>query len=139
MSDLRIQFSFPVDIRTQSDGNARDTDFVLAAHSLGASNTRIIVHHILPNIASVIIVSATVRVGVNILVEAGLSFLGLGVQEPLSSWGSMISRGAAYIRQAWWFVAAPGAAIFVTVLGFNLVGEGLRDLLDPRRGKGRAI
>ena len=114
-------------------------DYILAIQSVGASNARIIVRHILPNIASVIIVAATIRVGVLILVEAGLSFLGLGIQEPMSSWGSMISGGTPYIRQVWWFVAAPGFAIFVTVLGFNLMGEGLRDLLDPRQGKGRAI
>lgn len=114
-------------------------DYILAAQSVGATNTRIIVRHILPNIASVIIVSATIRVGVLILVEAGLSFLGLGIQEPMSSWGSMISGGTAYMRQAWWFVATPGVAIFMTVLGFNLMGEGVRDLLDPRQGRGRAI
>lgn len=114
-------------------------DYILAAQSVGSTNTRIIVHHILPNIASVIIVSATIRVGVLILVEAGLSFLGLGIQEPMSSWGSMISGGTAYIRQTLWFVGAPGAAIFMTVLGFNLMGEGFRDLLDPRQGKGRAV
>ena len=114
-------------------------DYILAAQSVGSTNTRIIVRHILPNIASVIIVAATIRVGVLILVEAGLSFLGLGIQEPMSSWGSMISGGTAYMRQAWWFVAAPGFAIFLTVLSFNLMGEGLRDLLDPRQGRGRAI
>ncbi len=117
----------------------KQRDYVLAVYSVGATNTRIIVRHILPNITSVIIVSATVRVGINILVEAGLSFLGLGVQEPLSSWGSMISRGAPYLRRAWWLTAVPGAAIFATVLGFNLMGEGLRDLLDPRQGRGRAV
>ena len=114
-------------------------DYILAIQSVGASNSRIIMRHVLPNIASVIIVSATIRVGILILVEAGLSFLGLGIQEPMSSWGSMISSGTAYMRQAWWFVAVPGFAIFVTVLGFNLMGEGLRDLMDPRQGKGRAI
>ena len=117
----------------------KERDYILAAQSVGSSNTRIIVRHILPNIASVIIVSATIRVGVLILVEAGLSFLGLGIQEPMSSWGSMIAGGTAYMRQAWWFVAAPGVAIFMTVLGFNLMGEGVRDLLDPRQGRGRAI
>lgn len=117
----------------------KERDYILATHSIGAGSTRIIVRHVLPNIASVIIVSATVRVGVLILVEAGLSFLGLGIQEPMSSWGSMISGGASYMRQAWWFATFPGVAIFMTVLGFNLLGEGLRDILDPRQGTGRAV
>ena len=117
----------------------KERDYILAAHSIGATNTRIITRHILPNIVSVIIVSATVRVGVLILVEAGLSFLGLGIQQPQSSWGNMISDGFPYMRQAWWFTLFPGMAIFVTVLGFNLMGEGLRDLLDPRQGRGRAV
>lgn len=117
----------------------KQRDYILAAHSVGATNTRIITRHILPNIASVIIVSATVRVGVLILVEAGLSFLGLGIQPPQSSWGNMIADGFPFMRQAWWFTLFPGLAIFITVLGFNLMGEGLRDLLDPRQGKGRAV
>ena len=115
----------------------RERDYVLAARALGATNLRIILIHILPNIASVVIVSATVRVAMLILVEAGLSFLGLGVQEPMSSWGTMISSGASFIRSNWWLVAAPGLAIFFSVLGFNLLGEGLRDLLNPRQRKAR--
>ena len=114
-------------------------DYILAANALGLKNSRIIIRHILPNIVSVIIISATIRVGVNILIEAGLSFLGLGVQPPDPSWGNMVAAGVAYLRQAWWLVAFPGAAIFATVLAFNLMGEGLRDLLDPRRGRGRAL
>ena len=117
----------------------KQRDYILAIHSVGADNVRIIMRHILPNIVSVIIVSATVRVGVLILVEAGLSFLGLGIQQPQSSWGNMVSDGFPYMRQAWWFTVFPGLAIFITVLGFNLMGEGLRDLLDPRSGKGRVV
>jgi peptide/nickel transport system permease protein len=117
----------------------KERDYILATYSIGASSSRIILLHVLPNIVSVIIVSATVRVGVLILVEAGLSFLGLGIQEPMSSWGSMISAGALYMRQAWWFATFPGVAIFMTVLGFNLLGEGLRDILDPRQGTGRVV
>ncbi len=117
----------------------RARDFVAAAQSVGATNSRIIVRHILPNVASVIIVSATIRVGFLILTEAAVSFLGLGVQPPLSSWGTMVADGAYYIRQTWFLVAISGVAIFTTVMGFNLMGEGLRDLLDPRHGKGRAV
>ena len=117
----------------------KQRDYILAAHSIGATNTRIIARHILPNIASVIIVSATIRVGVLILVEAGLSFLGLGIQQPQPSWGNMIADSVPFISQIWWFTLFPGLAIFITVLGFNLMGEGLRDLLDPRQGRGRAV
>jgi len=113
----------------------KERDYVLAAQAIGAGQGRILLRHILPNIASVIIVSATVRVGTNILIEAGLSYLGLGVQPPLASWGNMVADGAAVLRSAWWVTAAPALAIFVTVLSFNLLGEGLRDLLDPRQGR----
>lgn len=110
----------------------KQRDFVLSAHAIGARQLRILFRHVLPNIASVVIVSATVRVGANILIEAGLSYLGLGVQPPLASWGSMVSEGADVFRSAWWVVAAPAIAITLTVLGFNLLGEGLRELLNPR-------
>jgi peptide/nickel transport system permease protein len=86
----------------------------------------------------VIVVSATIRVGTNILVEAGLSYLGLGVQPPLASWGNMVADGAKVIRTEWWLTAIPAAAIFLAVLGFNLLGEGVRDLVDPRRDRLRA-
>jgi peptide/nickel transport system permease protein len=109
-------------------------DFVLAAHASGATPWRIIARHILPSVAAVIIVSATIRIGVNMLVEAGLSYLGLGVQPPLASWGNMIAEGARVFRSAPWLVAFPAAAMFAAVLGFNLLGESLRDLLDPRLG-----
>ena len=113
----------------------RRRDFVLAAESVGARARWIILRHVLPNVISVIIVSATVRVGANILVEAGLSYLGLGVQPPLASWGNMVSAGAQVIRTEWWLTAIPAAAIFLAVLGFNLMGEALRDVLDPRNGR----
>ncbi|MCL6648937.1 MAG: ABC transporter permease [Chloroflexi bacterium] len=112
-------------------------EFVLAARALGASSGRIILRHLLPNILAVIISSATIRVGANILVEAGLSYLGLGVQPPLASWGNIVAEGARVIRTAWWVTAAPAAAIFLTVLAFNLLGEGLRDALDPRARPGQ--
>ncbi len=115
----------------------RRREFVLAAEATGASASRIIARHLLPNVAAVIIISATIRVGTNILVEAGLSYLGLGVQPPLASWGSMVAEGAKFIRAEWWLTAVPAAAIFATVLGFNVLGEGLRDLLDPRESRVR--
>ena len=111
----------------------RHRDFVLAARAVGASSWRIIARHVLPNVAAVVIVSATARVGTNILIEAGLSYLGLGVQPPLASWGNMVADGAKVIRTEWWLTAIPALAIFVTVLGFNIGGEALRDVLDPRR------
>lgn len=110
----------------------RTREYVTAARSIGASDLRIVVRHVLPSVAAVIIASATVRVGANILTEAGISYLGLGVQPPLASWGSMVADGAKVFRVEWWVTAFPAAAIFLTVLAFTLFGEGLRDALDPR-------
>ena len=115
----------------------KQREFVLAARAVGASSWRIIARHVLPNVAAVVIVSATVRVGANILVEAGLSYLGLGVQPPLASWGNMVADGAKVIRTEWWLTGIPALAIFLTVLGFNVAGESLRDVLDPRRKPAR--
>jgi peptide/nickel transport system permease protein len=115
----------------------RSRDYVLAARTIGAPALRIIARHVFPNVVAVVIVSATIRVGTNILVEAGLSYLGLGVQPPLASWGNMVADSAKVIRTEWWLTAIPAAAIFLAVLGFNLVGEGVRDLLDPRRERTR--
>lgn len=115
----------------------RDQDFVTAARAIGATGARILARHVLVNVVSVVIVSATIRVGTNILIEAGLSYLGLGVQPPLASWGNMVADGARVIRTDWWLTAIPAVAIFVTVLGFNLLGEGLRDLFDPRERRVR--
>lgn len=106
-------------------------DFVIAARALGAEDVRVLMQHILPNILSVVIVAATIRVAVNILLEAGLSYLGLGVQPPMASWGNMVSEGKAVLRVAWWVTAFPGIFIFLTVMAFNLMGDGLRDALDP--------
>jgi peptide/nickel transport system permease protein len=116
----------------------RSRDYVLAARSIGSPPLRIIARHVIPNVIAVIIVSATIRVGTNILVEAGLSYLGLGVQPPLASWGNMVADGAKVIRTEWWLTAIPAAAIFLAVIGFNLLGEGVRDLVDPRRDRVRA-
>ncbi|MDA8098334.1 MAG: ABC transporter permease [Nitrospiraceae bacterium] len=111
----------------------KEREFVTAAHALGATDLRIIFRHILPNGLSPILVSATMGVGGAILVESALSFLGLGVQPPTPSWGSLLSSGKDNIEIAWWLSAFPGLAILVTVLGYNLLGEGIRDALDPRQ------
>jgi peptide/nickel transport system permease protein len=110
----------------------REQEFVTAARALGASNSRIIFKHILPNAMAPIIVSATLRIGGAILSESGLSFLGLGVPEPFPSWGSILNNGRTDLRRAPWITTFPGIFIFLTVLAFNYVGDGLRDALDPR-------
>ncbi len=111
----------------------RRQDFVAAARVIGASDLRIVVRHLIPQLIPVIIASATIRVASNILIESGLSYLGLGVAEPTPSWGNMVADGARFARQAWWLVVFPGVAIFLVVLAFNLFGEGVRDALDPTR------
>jgi peptide/nickel transport system permease protein len=111
----------------------KEREFVTAARALGARDGRIIFRHILPNGLSPILVSATMGVGGAVLVESALSFLGLGVQPPTPSWGSLLSSGKDNIEIAWWLSAFPGLAILVTVLGYNLLGEGIRDALDPRQ------
>jgi peptide/nickel transport system permease protein len=111
----------------------KEREFVTAARALGASDGRIIFRHILPNGLSPILVSATMGIGGAVLVESALSFLGLGVQPPTPSWGSLLSSGKDNIEIAWWLSAFPGLAILVTVLGYNLLGEGIRDALDPRQ------
>ncbi|MFH1282327.1 MAG: ABC transporter permease [bacterium] len=110
----------------------RERDYISAAKMLGLSNIRILFVHILPNVVAPILVAATLGVGGAILTESGLSFLGLGVQPPNPSWGNMLTSGKDYIHIAWWLTLFPGSAIFITVLAFNLLGEGLRDVLDPR-------
>ncbi len=107
-------------------------EYVEAARALGASNARIVVRHILPHTLAPAIILVTLGIGGAILAEASLSFLGLGAQPPTPSWGSMLSTGRDYLLQAPWLSVYPGLAIFLTVMGFNLLGDGLRDLLDPR-------
>lgn len=115
----------------------REREFVTAARVLGASNTRILRHHILPNVLGPIIVQSSLLVASAIIVETSLSFLGLGVQPPAPSWGSMLRNAYQYMQVAPWFSLFPGAAIFVTVLGINLLGDGVGRALDPRlRGRG---
>ncbi len=110
----------------------REQEFVEAARATGASHMRIIFYHIVPNTLSPIIVESTLRIGASILMISGLSFIGLGVQPPTPEWGSILATGREYIRDFWPIVTFPGLAIMVTLFGFNLLGDGLRDALDPR-------
>ena len=110
----------------------KEREFTQAAKIMGASNMRIIFRHILPNAMAPVYVAATFGIAGAILTESALSFLGLGVQPPTSSWGNLLSTGKSTIEFAWWITAFPGLAILITVLSYNLLGEGLRDILDPR-------
>lgn len=110
----------------------REREFVQAARALGMGDLRIITRHVIPNTMAPVIVSATLGIGLTILTEASLSFLGLGVQPPTPSWGNMVSDGRDALTQAWWIATFPGLAIVLTVVAFNLLGDGLRDALDPR-------
>jgi peptide/nickel transport system permease protein len=112
--------------------SVREEDFIEAARAIGSSNSRIMAKHIFPNILSPIIVEITLSLSFAILAEAALSFFGLGTQPPDPSWGRMLSEGRAYFQQSVWLAIFPGLAIMLTVLGFNLLGDGLRDALDPR-------
>jgi len=114
----------------------KERDFVAAARAQGAGDARIIFRHVLPNTLAPILVAATLGVAGAILVESGLSFLGIGVQPPTPSWGNILTAGKDNIEFAWWLSVYPGLAIFLTVLGYNLLGEGIRDAVDPRL-KGR--
>lgn len=110
----------------------RQQEFVVAARALGAGNTRLLVRHFLPNVVTPVIIVATVRVASVIVWESGLSFLGLSVPPPTPTWGRMLAEGRAYLANAWWAATFPGLAIMVVVLGVNMLGDGLRDALDPR-------
>lgn len=110
----------------------REMDYILAARGIGCSNARIMFRHILPNVLSPVLVSATLGIAGAILTESALSFLGIGVQPPTPSWGNILASGKDYIEFAWWLSLFPGLAILVTVLSYNLLGEGIRDALDPR-------
>jgi peptide/nickel transport system permease protein len=112
--------------------SVREREYVEAARASGASHTQIMYRHILPNVTAPIIVQASLSVALAILAEASLSFLGLGVQPPEPSWGSMVNTGKNYLDQAPWMSFAPGAAILLTVMGFNFLGDAIRDALDPR-------
>jgi peptide/nickel transport system permease protein len=113
----------------------REKEFVEAARSLGASGPRIMFREILPNLVAPIIVYASLVIPQNVLFEAALSFLGVGVQFPGASWGDMLASASPIFYSAWWFMLFPGIALLITVLAFNLVGDGLQDALNPRSGR----
>ncbi|MGH2551169.1 MAG: ABC transporter permease [Thermomicrobiales bacterium] len=113
----------------------KESQFSEAAQSLGASNSRILFRHLLPNAMPTILVKASMDIGFAVLTTAALGFIGLGTQPPTPDWGQMVSDGRKYIRDAWWYSTFPGVAILLTVVGFNLLGDGLRDVLDPRSRK----
>ena len=111
----------------------KEMDFVMAARSIGGTQTRILTRHVVPHLVSEAIVYATLGVASTMLMEASLSFLGLGIRLPTASWGGMIAEGESYYRSAPWLILAPGLMLMLTVLGFNLMGDGLRDALDPQQ------
>jgi peptide/nickel transport system permease protein len=113
----------------------REREFVEASRSIGASNLRIIVREVLPNLVAPIIVYTTLIIPTNILFEAALSFLGVGVQPPTASWGQMIAEAVGIFDTAWWYMLFPGLALLLTVLAFNLVGDGLQDALNPKAAR----
>ena len=110
----------------------REQEFVLAGISLGAGPIRILMRHLLPNVGATIVIQASIDVGYAILATAGLSFIGLGAQPPTPEWGSMIAQARSYMIDFWWYPTFPGMAIFLAVLGFNLLGDAVRDAFDPR-------
>ncbi len=110
-------------------------EYVEAARAIGSPGSRVLLRHIMPNAISVVIIQMTLDVGYAVLATAGLSFIGLGAQPPTPEWGRLITDGRQFFRDSWWFITFPGLALTLTVLGFNLVGDGLRDYLDPRTRK----
>jgi peptide/nickel transport system permease protein len=110
----------------------REREYVTSAHAIGATHARVMFRHILPNCLPLIFVLAAIDVGAIVLLESALSFLGLGILPPTPSWGNMLTNGASYFVRAWWLVVSPGVMIFLTVLCLYLIGDGLRDALDPR-------
>jgi peptide/nickel transport system permease protein len=115
--------------------SVREREFVEASRALGASNARIMFREILPNLVAPVIVYATLLIPLNILLEASLSFLGVGVRPPTASWGQMIAAATPIFNTAWWYMTFPGIALLLTVLAFNLLGDGLRDALNPRTAR----
>jgi ABC-type dipeptide/oligopeptide/nickel transport system permease subunit len=110
----------------------RAMDFVLASECLGARTGRILRKDLLANVLDIVVVQATLTISLVILLESALSYLGLGAQPPTPSWGNMLSEGNNYLSNAWWIATFPGIAIFLTVMAFNFVGDGIRDALDVR-------
>lgn len=115
--------------------SVKESDYVLAARGLGANNMRILFKHVLPNCMAPMIVLGTLRIGTAIITASGLSFLGLGAQPPIPEWGAMLASGRNYLRAASWVSTIPGLAIMMVVFGFNVLGDGLRDAMDPRMKK----
>jgi peptide/nickel transport system permease protein len=115
----------------------RNKEYILSARSTGVTDGRIILRHLLPNAMAVIIVYATLWIAFAVILEASLSYLGLGAQPPTASWGNMLREGRRYMREAWWVTAFPGIFIFITAMSFNMVGDSLRDAFDPRLNKRR--
>lgn len=113
----------------------REQEYIAAARALGASNWTLMWRHVLPNLVGPLVVYGTLIIPINILLEAALSYLGLGLQPPTATWGQMLADGQAYYATAWWMIAVPGTALLLTTLAFNLVGDGLRDALDPHTGR----
>ena len=113
----------------------REMEFVTAAQALGAGRLRIALRHLLPNVTGLVIVIGTLELANVIILEAALSFLGVGVRPPQVSWGAMLADGRDYLTEAWWVATMPGATITITILGVNLVGDWVRDVMDPRRLK----
>jgi ABC-type dipeptide/oligopeptide/nickel transport system permease subunit len=113
----------------------RQSEFVVASRALGASNLRIMFREILPNLVAPIIVYSSLLIPLNILIEAALSFLGVGIRAPTASWGQMIAAATPIFNTAWWYMVFPGLALLLTVLAFNLLGDGLRDALNPRTAR----
>ena len=113
----------------------RDSDYVLISKTFGASQTHIITKHILPNSINPIIIQASIDAGYAILISAGLSFIGLGAQPPEVEWGLLITQSRAQFLNNWWTITFPGTFIILTVLSFNIIGDGLRDILNPKIAK----
>ena len=113
----------------------KDAPYIMAARLSGCSTPGILIKHVLPNIAGPVLVTAVLDIGTMMMELAGLSFLGLGVQPPAAEWGSMINDGRSMLQTSPWVILAPGFAIFITVMVFNLLGDTVRDVLDPRRRK----
>jgi peptide/nickel transport system permease protein len=113
----------------------RERSFVAAARTFGASDFQLATRHIIPNVQSALIVQATLDIGMVILAASALSFIGLGAQPPTPEWGALVSKGRAYMLDQWWYAALPGVTIVFAALSFNLVGDGLRDILDPKTRK----
>jgi peptide/nickel transport system permease protein len=112
--------------------SVKENDYIEAVRAIGASDARIIFRHILPNVVAPIIVMATLGMAGALIIAAAFSFLGIGAQPPTPCWGAILAGGRGFLRHAWWIATFPGVAIMVTVLGFNFMGDGLRDALDPR-------